>query len=163
MPTPSPGQAVFVGHRAFGSVGGVTGANKTIVQAFWNALARRDWDGMQALLTDDAHYTDVGVPGPGGRGPEGVMRRLRLGLEPLQDYTVLPGANMVGEGDLVMTEHTERWTFHTGEVIEHSFVSVTELRDGKICRWHDYSNIGNILDNAPTWWIEHIINGQPDD
>jgi ketosteroid isomerase-like protein len=64
---------------------------------------------------------------------------------------------MIGEGDLVMTEHTERWTFHTGEVIDHSFVSVTQLREGKICRWHDYSNIANITDNAPTWWLEHIM------
>jgi hypothetical protein len=36
-------------------------------------------------------------------------------------------------------------------------VSVTQLRDGKICRWHDYSNIPNITDNAPKWWLEHIM------
>ena len=39
-------------------------------------------------------------------------------------------------------------------------VSVTELRDGKIFRWHDYSNIPNITDNAPAWWLEHIMSGQ---
>src|ERR687890_417939 len=99
---------------------------------------------MKALLTDDAHYTDVGTPGPGGTGPDGVVGRVMIGLEP-------------PEGDLVMTEHTERWIFHTGEVIDHSFVSVTQLRDGKICRWHDYSNIPNITDNAPQWWLEHIM------
>ena len=32
--------------------------------------------------------------------------------------------------------------------------SVTQLRDGRICRWHDYSNISNIIDNAPSWWLE---------
>jgi hypothetical protein len=111
---------------------------------------------MKELLTDDAHYTDVGVPGPGGTGPAGVVRRVKIGIEPLAAYSHLPGANMIGEGELVMTEHTERWTFHTGETIDHSFVSVTELRDGKICRWHDYSNIANITDNAPGWWLEHI-------
>ncbi len=133
-------------------------ANKQIVQQFWDALAVRDWGGMMALLTDDADYTDVGVPGPGGTGPEGVVARVRIGLEPLSGYEHLPGTNMIAEGDLVMTEHTERWIFHTGEVIDHSFVSVTELRDGKIARWHDYSNIPNITDNAPQWWLEHIIN-----
>lgn len=133
--------------------------NRAIVQQYWDALAARDWDGMRALLADDAHYTDVGTPGPGGTGPDGVMRRLRLGLEPLEGYEHVGEVNMVAGGDLVMTEHTERWTFHTGEVIDHSFVSVTELRDGKIVRWHDYSNISNILDNAPTWWIEHIMTG----
>jgi ketosteroid isomerase-like protein len=130
--------------------------NKQVVQRYWDALAARDWDGMKALLTDDAHYTDVGVPGPGGFGPDGVIARLKIGLESLAGYEHLPGANMVAEGDLVMTEHTERWTFGTGEVIDHSFVSVTQLRDGRICRWHDYSNIPNITDHAPAWWLESV-------
>jgi limonene-1,2-epoxide hydrolase len=130
--------------------------NKQIVGQFWGALAARDWESMKGLLTEDAHYTDVGLPGPGGRGPDGVIARLRIGLEDLAGYEHLPGTNMVGEGDLVMTEHTERWTFGTGEVISHSFVSVTELRDGKISRWHDYSHIANITDNAPTWWLESV-------
>jgi len=33
-----------------------------------------------------------------------------------------------------------------------------EVRDGKICRWHDYSHIGHIIDNAPKWWFEHIMS-----
>lgn len=133
-----------------------TRANKAVVQRFFEALAARDWEGMKALLTEDSHYTDVGVPGPGGSGPEGVIHRLKIGIEPLAAYEHLPGAKMVAEGSLVMTEHTERWVFHTGEVIEHSFVSVTELHDAKICRWHDYSNIQNITDNAPAWWLERV-------
>jgi ketosteroid isomerase-like protein len=131
--------------------------NKAIVARFWDALAARDWEGIASFFTPDAHYTDVGTPGPGGVGPEGVVARLKIGLEPLAGYRHLPGAIMVGEGDIVMTEHTERWEFHTGEVIEHRFVSVTELRDAKIWRWHDYSNIANIVDNAPAWWLERII------
>ena len=131
--------------------------NKQVVEQFWDALSARDWESMKALLTEDAHYTDVGVPGPGGLGPDGVIARLKIGIEDLAGYEHSPGTNMIGEGDLVMTEHTERWTFGTGEVIDHSFVSVTELRDGKIFRWHDYSNIANITDNAPTWWLESVI------
>jgi ketosteroid isomerase-like protein len=131
--------------------------NKQVVEAFFDALAVRDWEGMKALLTDDAHYTDVGTAGAGGTGPDGVVNRVKIGLEPLEGYEHLPGTNVVAEGDLVMTEHTERWIFHTGEVIDHSFVSVTQLRDGKIFRWHDYSNIPNITDNAPQWWLEHIM------
>jgi limonene-1,2-epoxide hydrolase len=128
--------------------------NKQVVRQFWDALAARDWSGMKVWLTKDAHYTDVGVAGPGGYGPDGVIDRLKIGIEPLEAYEHLPGTNMIAEGDLVMTEHTERWIFGTGEVIDHSFVSVTELRDGRIFRWHDYSNIPNITDNAPAWWLE---------
>ena len=130
--------------------------NKQVVQQFWDALAARDWNGMKSLLTEDAHYTDIGVAGPGGYGPEGVIARIKLGLEPLEGYEHLPGTNMIAEGDLVMTEHTERWVFGTGEVIDHSFVSVTQLREGRIFRWHDYSNISNITDNAPAWWLESL-------
>lgn len=137
-------------------MGALEEQNKAVVQQYWDTLAARDWEGLKGLLTDDAHYTDVGVDGVGGTGPDGVVGRLMIGLEPLEGYDHLPGTNMIAEGDLVMTEHTERWTFHTGEVIDHSFVSVTQLRDGKICRWHDYSHLGNIFDNAPAWWLEHI-------
>ena len=41
------------------------------------------------------------TPGPGGTGPDGVVRRVKIGIEPLQDYHHLPGTNMVAEGDLV--------------------------------------------------------------
>ncbi len=131
--------------------------NKAIVQQYWDTLSARDWEGLKGFLTDDAHYTDVGIDAKGATGPEGVVARLKIGLEPLEAYEHVPGINMIAEGDLVMTEHTERWTFHTGEVIDHAFASVTELRDGKICRWHDYSHLGNIYDNAPAWWIERVI------
>jgi limonene-1,2-epoxide hydrolase len=30
-------------------------------------------------------------------------------------------------------------------------VTVMEVRDGKISRWHDYSHIGHLIDNAPQW------------
>ena len=101
--------------------------------------------GIRRMIDEDEYCIDV-------------LTQLVAVTKALQGYEHLPGTNVVGEGDLVMTEHTERWTFHTGEVIDHSFVSVTQLRDGKICRWHDYSNISNITDNAPAWWLEHIMN-----
>jgi len=50
--------------------------------------------------------------------------------------------------------------FHTGEVVRHPFTSVMELDDdGLITRWWDYSNLANLLDNAPQWWLEHIASG----
>ena len=49
----------------------------------------------------------------------------------------------------MILEHVEEWQFHTGERIMHPFVTVMEVRDGEIVRWHDYSNIGNVVDHAP--------------
>ncbi len=65
----------------------------------------------------------------------------------------------MAEGDLVILEHVEEWQFHTGERILHPFVTVMEVRDGEIVRWHDYSNIGNVIDHAPQWWLERIAQG----
>ena len=39
---------------------------------------------------------------------------------------------MVAEGDSVIFEHTEIWHFHTGEVMRNPFVTVHEVRGGKI-------------------------------
>ena len=84
--------------------------------------------------------------------------RLKIGIEPLSGYYHHP-RHMVAEGDLVILEHVEEWRFHTGERILHPFVTVMEVRDGRIVRWHDYSNIGNVIDHAPQWWIERIAQG----
>jgi ketosteroid isomerase-like protein len=130
-------------------------ANKAIVRQLWEAMAVRDWDRFKSFFTEDAHYTDRGLPGPGATGPDAIIRRLH-GLAILADYCHLPDDNMIAEGDLVMTEHIERWVFEPGNVLDHPFVSVTELRDGKVCRWHDYSHIGNVMGNAPAWWIQEI-------
>ena len=136
-------------------MGTLEARNKQVVERYWDALARRDWDRMQSMLAPDAHYTDVGGPGEGGSGPEGVIARLKIGLDALDAYWHYPG-HIVAEGDLVFTEHVEHWQFHTGESFDHPFVSVIELRDGLITRWHDYSNLSNIMTNAPRWWLEQI-------
>ena len=47
----------------------------------------------------------------------------------------------------------------TGEHVALPFVSVMELRDGKITRWWDYFNLPTLLDAAPQWWLDHIAQG----
>ena len=135
--------------------------NKEIVARFWDALYSHDWEGVGGFFTAEANYVDVGTgeSGGGAHGPAQIVARLRLGLEPVQSHTHEPGL-VVAEGAVVVTEHLEVWTFHTGEVIRHPFTSVMELDDdGLITRWWDYSNLSNLLDNAPKWWLEHIAAG----
>jgi len=132
--------------------------NRQVVERYWEAHFLRDWDRMSTFFSDDAHYTDVGVDGQGARGPQQIVDRLKIGIEPLSGYYHHP-RHIVAEGDLVILEHVEEWQFHTGERILHPFVTVMEVRDGKIVRWHDYSNIGNVIDHAPQWWIERIAQG----
>ncbi len=133
-------------------------ANKQVAERYWDAHFRRQWDRMATFFTADCHYTDVGLDPTGATGPDEIISRLRLGIEPLETYYHFP-KHLVAEGDLVITEHMERWGFHTGEVVDHPFTSVMEIRDGHIARWHDYSHLGNLLDQAPEWWLTHISDG----
>ncbi len=136
----------------------VSEANRSAAAQYWAAHFARDWEAMGTFFTDDVHYDDIGAPGDGCIGPVNLVKMLRLGLEPLDDYVHHP-QRMMAEGDAVMTEHIEEWRFHTGEILRHPYVSIFEFRDGKISRWHDYSNIANITDNVPEWWLEHVSAG----
>ena len=132
---------------------------KEIVEAYWGVHFSRDWDEMVSFFSEDAHYTDVGLDAVGATGPGEIILRLRLGIEPLSGYLHF-SKNMISEGNFVVTEHVEQWQFHTGEVIDHPFTSVMEVNEaGMIIRWHDYSHLGNLLEQAPSWWLEHIANG----
>ena len=135
--------------------------NKQVVERYWDVHFRRDWEAMATFFHDDAHYTDVGLDATGATGGADIIKRLRLGIEPLSGYYHFP-KHLIAEGDIVVTEHMEEWNFHTGERVEHPFTSVMEVHDGKISRWHDYSHLGNLLDQAPSWWLEHIANGWKD-
>ena len=139
---------------------GKEAANKAIIERLWDCLGRRDFDGVGALFSATGQYIDVPVIGgdTGAIGPEQVAARLRLGIGPLAKYELHPGP-MVAEGDMVITEHAEEWFWETGEHHLVRFCSVHEVRDGKVERWWDYVDIGQLMAAAPQWWIEHIIQG----
>jgi limonene-1,2-epoxide hydrolase len=133
--------------------------NREIVRSFWHALYERDWDRIEGFFAPDAQYTDIGTPADDlAVGPAQVVARLRLGLEPITGYEH-DLRLMVAEGDVVVTEHTETWRWHTGESVALPFVTVQELRDGKIVRWWDYWDLQTLLGAAPAWWVEHIMAG----
>jgi len=54
--------------------------------------------------------------------------------------------------ETVIPELAERWSWQ-----DNYRNLVFFLR--KNVRWHDYSNIGNVIDHAPQWWIERIAQG----
>jgi ketosteroid isomerase-like protein len=131
--------------------------NKAIVERLWQLLYERDFDGVGALFADDGEYTDMPTPPDDvARGPQQIAARLRLGLEPLQAITHKV-RSLVAEGDTVVTEHVEIWDWPSGEHAELPFVSMHEVRDGRIVRWWDYWDMATLMNNAPAWWVEHIM------
>jgi limonene-1,2-epoxide hydrolase len=141
-----------------------TERNKATAARFWVALYAHDWDAVASFFTTDANYVDVGTgeTGGGAHGPDQIVARLRLGLDPVDAHNHVDGM-VLAEGNAVITEHAEEWVFSTGERVLHPFASVMVFsEDGLIERWWDYSNLSNLLDNAPAWWIEHIAQGYRD-
>ena len=102
------------------------------IERFWVTLYERDFDGVGAFFADDGEYTDMPTPPEDvARGPAQIAARLRLGLEPLASlsHTV---KTIIVDGDTVATEHVEHWEWPTGEKISFPFVSMHEIRDGKL-------------------------------
>jgi limonene-1,2-epoxide hydrolase len=130
--------------------------NKHLVAEFWRDLYARDWDVVASYLTPDSEYTDVPTPADDvAQGPEQIVARLRIGLEPLA--SIGHDVRMVvSEGDTVVTEHVEHWEWPSGERAALPFVSMQELRDGKIVRWWDYWDLGTLMGVAPAWWVADI-------
>jgi limonene-1,2-epoxide hydrolase len=134
----------------------VTTSAKEIVRSLWAALAARDWAAVSELIAEDCIYYDVPIgPAAAARGPEVVVARLRMGLEGLAAYTNYDG-RMVGEGETVMYEHSERWEWATGETAVLPFVSVHKVRDGKVALWADYWDHQTLLGAAPAGWQESL-------
>jgi len=135
----------------------VSTTNRAIVETLWDTLYRRDFDAVGALFAADGEYTDVPTPDDDvARGPEQIAARLRLGLQPLSSISH-EVRTIVAKGDTVVTEHVELWEWPTGESARLPFVSVHVLRDDRIVRWWDYWDLATLMNNAPAWWVEHIM------
>ena len=129
--------------------------NRELIEAFWRDLERRDFDKVGSYFAADGHYEDVPTPDAGATGPRAVAARLRVGLEPIEDY-VHHLQRMVVEGDTVITEHTEDWHFGDGVVVSLPFVSVHVIENGRVKLWRDYWDLQTLLGKAPQWWLEHV-------
>jgi len=129
--------------------------NRRLISRFWQDLYDRKFDEVGAYFADDGLYQDVPAPDFGAIGPAAVAARLRMGLEPIERY-VHHLHRMVAEGDTVVTEHTEDWHFHTGELVSLPFVSIHVIENGKIKLWRDYWDLNTLFSGAPAWWIERL-------
>jgi ketosteroid isomerase-like protein len=134
--------------------------NREVVARMWSALYAKDFDGVAALIAPDGHYEDVPTPDPGATGPENVVKRLRVGLDPVERFEH-EIHRVVAQGDTVVVEHTEIWHFGTGEKLANDFVTIHEVRDGKILLWRDYWDLGTMMQQAPQWWIERLAQQDP--
>jgi limonene-1,2-epoxide hydrolase len=126
------------------------------VLGLWQALSKRDWESVQTFLSDDCIYVDMPVgPTLAARGPDDVVKRLKVGLEKLANYVNHDGL-LVSNGVDVMYEHSETWTWKTGEVALLKFVSVHKVDGGKVTLWKDYWDMASMTAQAPSTWLEDL-------
>jgi limonene-1,2-epoxide hydrolase len=130
------------------------------VTAMWDALNDRDWDRVGTFFGPESIYYDVPLgPSAAGVGPESIVARLRLGLEPLAAYAHHHGAAATGPDGLVMLEHSETWTWEEGTSLTLPIATVHRVAGGVITRWIDYWDYPTLMNAAPAWWVEQTTGG----
>lgn len=131
---------------------------QSAVRGMWSALSGRDWAALKTYLSDDCLYLDMPVgPAAAARGPDDIVKRLKVGLEPLASYQNSDGL-MVSSGADVMYEHEEEWHWETGESAVLQFVTVHRVENGKITLWKDYWDMGALVNHAPPTWLADFAN-----
>jgi limonene-1,2-epoxide hydrolase len=133
-------------------------AVRDVVLGLWQALSRRDWDAITAFLSEDCLYVDMPMPAAAARGPEDIVKRLKVGLEPLAGYENHDGL-LLSNGSDVMYEHSETWTFRTGEQGVLRFVTVHKVVGGKVTVWKDYWDMASLTSFAPPNYFEGLASG----
>src|ERR1700742_946947 len=127
------------------------------VLGLWKALSGRDWEGVKRFLSDDCIYVDMPVgPTAAARGPVDIVKRLKIGIEPLAGYVNHDGL-LITNGADAMYERSETWTWRTGETAVLAFVSVHRVVDGKITLWKDYWDMAGLTAHAPPTWMEELM------
>ncbi|WP_396898055.1 nuclear transport factor 2 family protein, partial [Mycolicibacterium sp.] len=128
------------------------------VRGMWQALSDRNWDLLKTYLSEDCIYLDMPVgPAAAARGPDDIVKRLKIGLEPLASYENFSGLLLAKDGD-VMYEHHEEWHWVTGESAVLKFVTVHRVEAGKIALWKDYWDMGALANHAPPTWMADFAN-----
>jgi limonene-1,2-epoxide hydrolase len=128
------------------------------VLGLWRALSGRNWEAVRPFLSTDCVYVDMPVgPTLAARGPDDIVKRLKVGLEPLAGYENHDGV-LVSSGSDVMYEHSETWRWQSGETAVLQFVSVHRVEDGKVTLWKDYWDMGSMTAQAPPTWLADLAN-----
>jgi len=126
------------------------------VLALWQALSGRDWEAVKTFLSAECVYVDMPLgPTLAARGPDDIVKRLKVALEPLSDYENHDGV-LVSNGSDVMYEHSETWRWTSRETAVLQFVTVHRVDDGKVSLWKDYWDMASMTAQAPPTWLEDL-------
>ena len=127
-----------------------------IVEAFFEAIYRLDFDAAVEFFTEDASYHDLPVPTDPAVGKEAIRRKLDFmiaGGVTSMDYEI---RNILGGGDTVLVERTETWHFPSGVAPTLRVMCTIELDDDKIVAWREYWNGEELMSQMPPEFFQGV-------
>lgn len=128
-----------------------------IVEAFFDAIYRLDFDAAVEFFADDATYHDLPLPTDPTVGKDAIRRKLDFmisGGVTSMDYEV---RHIAEAGGAVLVERTETWHFPSGATPTLRVMCTIELDDdGKITSWREYWNNEELMSQMPPEFFEGI-------
>ena len=127
-----------------------------VVEAFFEAIYRLDFDAAVEFFTEDASYHDLPVPTDPAVGKEAIRRKLDFmiaGGVTSMDYEI---RHILGGGDAVLVERTETWHFPSGATPTLRVMCTIELDDDKIAAWREYWNGDELMSQMPPEFFEGV-------
>ena len=134
-----------------------------IVEAFFKAIYRLDFDAAVEFFTEDASYHDLPLPTDPAVGKEAIRRKLDFmiaGGVTSMDYEI---RHILGGGDAVLVERTETWHFPSGATPTLRVMCTIELDDDKITAWREYWNGEELMSQMPPEFFAGVERAMGDD
>jgi limonene-1,2-epoxide hydrolase len=111
-----------------------------VVQAFCDAMSKRDAEALREFLADGVVYQNTGMPGK--EGVEDVLADLAGQFAMFPDTYEYRMVNIAGDGEVVLTERVDMINGFDGSVHGVPVMGTFVVRDAKITRWTDYFDTG---------------------
>ena len=109
---------------------------KQVVQEFCGLMAKRDAELLRPYLAEGAVYQNTGMPATAG--VDAVLENLAGQFAMFPDSYEYRMVNIVGEGDVVMTERQDMIEGPDGTLHAVPVMGTFVVTDGRIVRWTDY-------------------------
>jgi limonene-1,2-epoxide hydrolase len=138
----------------------VTAGKVELVEAFFAAIYRLDFDAAVEFFTDDASYHDLPLPTDPTVGKEAIRKKLDFmiaGGVTGMDYEI---RHILAGDDVVLVERTETWHFPSGARPTLRVMCTIELVGGKIAAWREYWNNDELMSQMPPEFFEGVARAQ---
>ncbi len=124
--------------------------NKRVVREFCEHFKKSNADGLVDAMTDDATWWVNGkphlFPSSGTKTKEEAAKMFDNMLSAYTDGLDMQIVSIIGEGDIVAAETRSHTTTRTGRVYENEYALFFTIRDGKVAKVREYTDLLHVLE-----------------